>query len=59
MGVVALGVPEDTFDKALERAKDAVASLVAAAVNIIDDASLLVDDYLDEVEGPAAPPDSP
>jgi hypothetical protein len=58
LSTVALGVPEDTFDKALERAKDAVAPLVAATVNIIDDVSLLVDDDPDEAEGPAVPPTS-
>jgi hypothetical protein len=36
-----------------------MAPLVAAAVNIVDDASLLVDDFLDEVEGLAAPLASP
>lgn len=56
---MALGVPEDTSDKALERAEDAVAPLVAAATNIMDDALLLVDDFPDEVEGPTAPPASP
>lgn len=59
LGAVALGIPKDTSDKALETAEDTVAPLVAAAMNIIDDASLLVDDFPDEVEGPAAPPSSP
>lgn len=49
---MALGVPEDTSDRALEEAEDTVAPLVATAVNIIDDMSLLVDEYLDEVEVP-------
>jgi hypothetical protein len=56
---VALGIPEGTSNKALERAKDIMAPLVFAIVNIIDDALLLVDDYSEEVDGPAAPLASP
>lgn len=55
---MALGVPEDTSDRALERAEDAMAPLVAASANIIEDASLLVEDYPDEVDASAAPPAS-
>ena len=47
-----LGVPEDTFE-------DAVAPLVAATVNMIDDALLLVDNNPDEVCGLATPPAFP
>lgn len=56
---MALGVTEDTSDKVLERAEDAVAPLVASVVNIVDDASPLVDEYPNEVDGPAASPVSP
>lgn len=56
---MALGVPKDTSNKALERAVDAVAPLVAAVTSIVDDALLLVNEYPDEVDGPAAPPASP
>lgn len=52
------GHPEDTSNKALERAEDAVAPLVATAVSIVDDESLLVDEYPNEVDGPVAPPAS-
>jgi hypothetical protein len=56
---VALGIPEDTSNKALERAEDVMAPLVATATNIVNDAMLLANDYLKEVDGPAAQPASP
>ena len=59
MVAVALGVPNDTSEKFLERVEDAVAPLVATTANIIDDALLLVDNFPDEVEGPTDPPPSP
>ena len=57
--VVALGIPKDTSDRALEEAKDVVVPLVTLAMNIIDDGSLLDDEYSDEEGAPADPPASP
>lgn len=59
LGAVALGVPEDTSDRALEVAEDAMAPLVATVANIVDDGSLLVDEYPDEEGAPTNPPASP
>jgi hypothetical protein len=59
LGAVALGVPEDTSDRALEVAKDAMAPLVATAAKIVDDGSLLVDEYPDEEGAPTNPLASP
>lgn len=59
LGAVGLGVIDDTFDRALEEAEDAVAPLVTAAINIIDDGSLLVDEYPDDGGAAADPPASP
>lgn len=59
LGAMALGVLEDTSDRALEEAKDTVAPLIAVAVNIIDDWSLLVDEHPDEGGTPTDPLASP
>ena len=56
---IALGIPEDTSDIALEEAKDAVAPLVTTAANIIGDGLLLDDKYPDEEGAPADSPASP
>ncbi|CAD6333979.1 unnamed protein product [Miscanthus lutarioriparius] len=56
---MALGVPKETSDKALEEAEDAVAPLVAAAVGIINDRLLLTDEYPDEDDVAVGPPASP
>lgn len=44
---MALGVPEDTSNKALKRAENAMAPLVATAMNIVDD-------YPNKVDGPTS-----
>lgn len=59
LGAVALGVPKDTFDEALEEAEGAVAQLVTTITNIVDDESLMSDEYPDEEEAPADPPAYP
>jgi hypothetical protein len=56
---VALGVPKDTSDEALEEAEGVVALLVTAIANIMDDESMLSDEYPDKEEAPAHPPTSP
>lgn len=55
LGAMALGVPLDMFDNALEEAEIMVAPLVPATANIVNDGSLLIDEYLDEEEAPADP----
>lgn len=59
LGAVVLGVLEDTSDSALEDAKDTVAPLVPAAVNVVDDGLLLDDEYPDEEEASTTPLASP
>lgn len=56
---MALGVPKETSDKALEEAEDVVAPLVAAIAGIINDRLLLTDEYSDEDDAPIGPPTSP
>jgi hypothetical protein len=55
LGAVALGVPEGISDEKLEEAVDAVAPLAVAAVGIVDDPALLVDDLQDEGMAPIGP----
>lgn len=59
LGVVALGVPKETSDKALEEAEDTVAPLVSTMAGIVDDRLLLTDEYLDEDDAPVGPLASP
>lgn len=57
---MTLGIPKDTSNQALEEAEDAVAHWVSATMKIIDDESVLSDNYLDEEEEALAdPPTSP
>lgn len=55
---MALGVLENTCPKALEDIEATMGRLVEAMANIVNDESLLGDDYLDEEE-PTDPPASP
>jgi hypothetical protein len=59
LGAVALGVPKDTFNNALEEAENMVAPLVPTTANIVDDGSLLIDEYPNKEEASADPLASP
>lgn len=59
LGAMVLGIPKDTSDDALEEAEGIVSLLIPAIANIMDDESLLSDEYPDVEEAPSDPLASP
>lgn len=55
LGLMAMGVPKETFDKQMEESEDTVAPLAATMARIIDDRLLLTNEYPEEDDTPISP----